>query len=170
MHPSVPCLVCGRELRPAYPEAAEAQPYGGTAFASSGHYGSTVFDGSGGQWIEINLCDPCLRDGADRGRVLMATPPDASPPPPSYALFAAGPVDIAGAVAAPAIPALAPVVVTDPVDSIRDVVVEPDLWAVSAGPCPCTHYEDDASGAEVCACGHGRDEHEARGDCLVGRS
>ena len=36
------------------------QPYGGLAFQSEGHYGSTVFDPMDGTYLEVNICDECL--------------------------------------------------------------------------------------------------------------
>lgn len=46
------------------------QPYAGTAFTSSGHYGSTIFDPMNASLIEINICDPCLCHAAEQRRVL----------------------------------------------------------------------------------------------------
>ena len=43
------------------------QPVGGTAFPTSGHYGSTVIDG--GYVLEVNFCDPCLRTAIKRNLV-----------------------------------------------------------------------------------------------------
>jgi hypothetical protein len=45
-------------------EDVENQPAEGTAFQSQGHYGSTVFDPMDGSYIEINVCDDCLRKHA----------------------------------------------------------------------------------------------------------
>ena len=68
----VPCFVCGKQLAPAIPPEVRIrkdanQPYAGTAFTSHGHYGSTVFDPMGpGTILELNICDDCLRAGAER--------------------------------------------------------------------------------------------------------
>ena len=55
----LPCIVCGAHLKNAFP-SSDNQPSEGTAFRTSGHYGSTFFDSFDGQQIEINVCDPCL--------------------------------------------------------------------------------------------------------------
>jgi hypothetical protein len=57
---ALPCIRCGKELRNV-DETATNQPYEGTAFQSPGHYGSTIYDPMDGRFIEINLCDECLR-------------------------------------------------------------------------------------------------------------
>lgn len=38
------------------------QPLRGVAFASAGHYGSTVFDPMDGTVLEIAICDVCLEE------------------------------------------------------------------------------------------------------------
>jgi hypothetical protein len=65
----VPCIVCGAALDNV-DSTAENQPYTGTAFSTSGHYGSTSFDPMNGSMIEINLCDPCLTKAGRAGNVL----------------------------------------------------------------------------------------------------
>jgi hypothetical protein len=72
----LPCIVCGKALRNTF-EDAENQPDGGTAFQTHGHYGSTVFDPMDGEYIEINVCDACLRSAASQQRVLAGR--DAKP-------------------------------------------------------------------------------------------
>lgn len=64
-----PCVVCGEKLEDA-DVLADNQPYGGTTFISHGQYGSTAYDPMDGRYIELNLCDPCLRTAADKGWVL----------------------------------------------------------------------------------------------------
>ncbi len=69
----LPCLVCGRELESAVPptfgNADQNQPYAGTTFWTSGHYGSTVFDPqTTGVQLHLNVCDPCLLERAGRIR------------------------------------------------------------------------------------------------------
>lgn len=61
---AVPCFKCGREMLLAVPEKPEPQnqPSEGTAFMTTGHWGSTYFDSiMGTEAIEIALCDNCLR-------------------------------------------------------------------------------------------------------------
>lgn len=65
---ALPCIACGNPLRNVFDDV-ENQPSDGVAFQSHGHYGSTVWDPMDGQYIEINICDACLRAHADR--VLM---------------------------------------------------------------------------------------------------
>jgi hypothetical protein len=67
---SLPCVACGRDLEQAIPGIGDNQPYGGTAFATSGHYGSTVFDPMDDSALELNICDPCLVRAGRRGRVI----------------------------------------------------------------------------------------------------
>ncbi len=64
-----PCIICGKEL-PNVEMDCENQPYGGTAFSSGGHYGSTAFDPMNGSSLEINFCDLCLVKAGKDGKVL----------------------------------------------------------------------------------------------------
>jgi hypothetical protein len=57
---TLPCIVCNKALEPAMEDADINQPYGGLAFQSEGHYGSTVFDPMDDTYLEINICDECL--------------------------------------------------------------------------------------------------------------
>ena len=63
---NLPCIVCGKRMK-NYGSDGHNQPYARTAFTSHGHYGSTAFDPMDGTFIEINLCDPCLRFRARDG-------------------------------------------------------------------------------------------------------
>jgi hypothetical protein len=68
---TVPCIVCGKKLDSVFSgEASENQPSEGTAFQSSGHYGSMFDPMNGSEFIEINVCDECLTDARSNGRVL----------------------------------------------------------------------------------------------------
>ena len=72
---ALPCIRCGKQLYQVSKEAPvtesfQNQPYNGTAFYTSGHYGSTVFDEVFGETIEINVCDTCLLDAAKEQRIL----------------------------------------------------------------------------------------------------
>lgn len=73
----LPCIVCNRDLEPAISEDDETvnQPYGGTTFNATGQYGSTVFDpidepGPRRPYLEINVCDACIRELAPKGKIL----------------------------------------------------------------------------------------------------
>jgi hypothetical protein len=76
---TLPCIICGRELKSAFPRENEStpewlkhnQPHAGTIFITHGQYGSTVFDPmSDVRSLEINICDSCLLDKARQGYVL----------------------------------------------------------------------------------------------------
>jgi hypothetical protein len=60
------CIVCTTEVEnwdEAYPEDSTAvHPIGATVFRTFGHYGSTVFDPMDASYLEIVVCDICLRD------------------------------------------------------------------------------------------------------------
>lgn len=60
------CIICDTEVENwngAYPEnPSTVHPIGGTVFRTYGHYGSTVFDPMSAEFMEIVLCDPCLKD------------------------------------------------------------------------------------------------------------
>jgi hypothetical protein len=66
---TLPCIICNRELENVVPASEGNQPYGGTAFFTHGHYGSTYFDPVDGTALEINLCDDCLRIADKQGKV-----------------------------------------------------------------------------------------------------
>lgn len=70
----LPCFKCGKHLESAFPpeHTDNNQPYAGTTFVSHGHYGSTVFDEMSDSYLELNLCDDCLR--ANASEVLRVTP------------------------------------------------------------------------------------------------
>lgn len=61
----LPCFKCGKVLENAFVEA-DNQPYEGTSFRTEGHYGSTVWDSFDGEELVLNVCDPCLREHAER--------------------------------------------------------------------------------------------------------
>lgn len=66
---AVPCAVCGMELQGQ--EHSENQAVEGLYFRSFGAYGTTVFDPMDGHFIEINVCDECLRYIIEEGSVLQ---------------------------------------------------------------------------------------------------
>jgi len=82
---TIPCLICNKALKSAYPVDIPTQPYRGTNFETMGHYGSTVFDECNNTRLSINLCDPCLVHAASLNRVALITPLTITPPkPPLY--------------------------------------------------------------------------------------
>ena len=59
------CIKCHRELEHWDVYAEEEQqmhPIGGTVFRTYGNYGSAVFDPMDATYLEISVCDECLRD------------------------------------------------------------------------------------------------------------
>lgn len=64
------CFRCDRKLSNI--DAAGVQPSSGTAFISYGHYGSTLFDPMDPTtWLELAVCDECLKSAAQQGRVFL---------------------------------------------------------------------------------------------------
>lgn len=63
------CIICKSEVENwdiAYPEnETHVHPIGGTVFRTYGHYGSTVFDPMDTSYLEIVVCDDCLRARMD---------------------------------------------------------------------------------------------------------
>lgn len=67
----LPCIVCGTRLDAAMPDT-QNQPFAGTCFDTHGHYGSTIFDPMmDREYLEIVVCDDCLRFASRRGQVLL---------------------------------------------------------------------------------------------------
>jgi hypothetical protein len=59
------CIVCDEQV-PGWPveyldDYSETYPLGGTVFRAYGNYGSTIFDPMDGSFIEIVICDSCLK-------------------------------------------------------------------------------------------------------------
>jgi len=50
------------------------QPKDGLAFVTSGHYGSTYFDPMDGSWLEVAICDDCVKRADDRGIIRRGPP------------------------------------------------------------------------------------------------
>jgi hypothetical protein len=66
---ALPCIACGKQLPNVFDDA-ENQPENGLAFITHGHYGSGAFDPMDGEYIEITVCDDCVRRAASEGKVL----------------------------------------------------------------------------------------------------
>jgi len=64
------CIVCNAELEnfdDAYPEdKPTVHPIDGTVFRTYGHYGSSIFDPMDASYLEVVVCDPCLRNRMER--------------------------------------------------------------------------------------------------------
>jgi hypothetical protein len=83
----IPCFVCGEHLTEVGEEDIN-HPSGGLVLNSFGHYGTTVFDPMDGSWLELNICDECIKLNAARGRILVASPrPQRLAPPPNYRIW-----------------------------------------------------------------------------------
>ncbi len=67
---TLPCIRCGTKLERAIP-VEQNHPDSAVACTSHGNYGSTVFDPGDGHYLEINLCDSCLVQAAEEGRVAL---------------------------------------------------------------------------------------------------
>jgi len=70
MTDALQCFKCGVQLRRAVDDN-EAQPDEGVMFSASGNYGSTVFDPMDGSYLLINICDRCVAEAGEQGRVLV---------------------------------------------------------------------------------------------------
>lgn len=64
------CIICDEEVENwdiAYPENEKpVHPIGGTVFRTYGHYGSSVFDPMDASYLEIVVCDTCLKKSLHR--------------------------------------------------------------------------------------------------------
>ena len=63
------CIVCAAEVENwdiAHPDKDVVHPIGGTVFRTYGHYGSTVFDPMDASYLDIVVCDECLKARLDR--------------------------------------------------------------------------------------------------------
>lgn len=58
---AVKCFRCDAELENVMSRES-IQPMGGLAFRSYGHYGTSVFDPMNDTYVEIAICDVCLRE------------------------------------------------------------------------------------------------------------
>jgi hypothetical protein len=69
---ALPCIICGDTLKNVW-EDAENQPSDGVACTTNGNYGSTVYDSIlNGEFLEFNICDPCLVKAGEQGRIYTA--------------------------------------------------------------------------------------------------
>lgn len=63
------CIICSTEVEnwdEAYPaDNPQVHPINGTVFRTYGQYGSTVFDPMDASYLEIVVCDSCLKDRLD---------------------------------------------------------------------------------------------------------
>jgi len=71
----LPCIVCSKVLEPAFPSEVDSHgPYAATMFTSRGNYGSTLFDPvTINLFLQINVCDDCLRSAGERNHVFVGT-------------------------------------------------------------------------------------------------
>lgn len=59
------CVICKKQLGNYL--AVGMQPDDGLAFTCRGHYGSTYFDPMDGTYLELSICDPCVKAAVDAG-------------------------------------------------------------------------------------------------------
>lgn len=84
----VPCLICGKRLDDLG-DGVGNHPDDGIEFTSPGHYGTRLFDPHDGTRLAVNLCDGCLEQKREEGRVLLVEPGRAEPP--AYKLWTSAP-------------------------------------------------------------------------------
>lgn len=75
MDETIPCIVCGRELKNWSYESSdrthmiEVHPMEGLHFQTRGHYGSTIFDPvMGDERLDVAICDMCIMKNLDKVR------------------------------------------------------------------------------------------------------
>jgi hypothetical protein len=82
------CIICGFKPEPVFKDGfAPRQPWGATTFTSYGQYGSTVFDDMGRTYLEINVCDDCMRAKARQGLIALAQPVHVPKPEATYSTW-----------------------------------------------------------------------------------
>lgn len=64
-----PCLICGTTLYRVFYD--EGQPNDGINITTHGNYGSTVWDDMEGQFLIFNICDECIKEGSEQGRIFV---------------------------------------------------------------------------------------------------
>lgn len=67
---SFPCIICGCRLD-RVTDSFEGQPDDGVMCQSHGNYGSTVFDPEDLSYLAFNICDNCIVEKAQQGRVMV---------------------------------------------------------------------------------------------------
>lgn len=92
------CIVCKKSMENIFStdEDNYNQPNDGLCFHTSGQYGSTVFDPMDSTFLEITVCDPCIKQAGVDGDVLFHFPKPAPRGPvmkwPLQTLEADGPM------------------------------------------------------------------------------
>lgn len=69
-----PCIVCGKRLTRVSDTGYENQPNDAIIFRADGNYGSTVFDPFDGTVLEVIICDECIVNAGDDGKVVTYKP------------------------------------------------------------------------------------------------
>lgn len=70
----VTCLKCEQALESLLPDSQGHQPIRGLAFKTRGHYGSTYFDPMDGTYLELSVCDKCVRNADRKGYIYHSQP------------------------------------------------------------------------------------------------
>lgn len=71
----LPCLICGKKLENVYDEC-QNQPSRALCFLTQGHYGATIVDVFDRFYLEINICEPCVREAAKKNLVAIGQTAD----------------------------------------------------------------------------------------------
>jgi hypothetical protein len=69
--PALPCLVCKKGLVRVFDDAHQAQAEDGLFCETSGNYGSTFFDPMDGSELSFCVCDTCMKEACEAGRVVV---------------------------------------------------------------------------------------------------
>lgn len=75
----MPCVICGRALKPAFGAPIVGgnphQADGAVMFTSPGNYGSVVYDEQpwSRRYLLVNVCDACLTEAGRLGRAIEVT-------------------------------------------------------------------------------------------------
>lgn len=67
------CIVCDKDLKNVFGKSIN-QPEFGLTFTTVGNYGSIVFDPMDGSYLEVNICDECLKKASKEQKVLLNVP------------------------------------------------------------------------------------------------
>jgi hypothetical protein len=72
MSDNLRCVVCEKAMMNISDKCH--QPIDGLAFHTCGHYGSTYFDPVDGSYLELSICDECVKEADRKGLVGRGKP------------------------------------------------------------------------------------------------
>jgi hypothetical protein len=67
MAETLTCIKCEKQLKNFASDMHH--PNDGLAFYTLGHYGSSYFDPMDGSFLELTICDECVKEADDKGLV-----------------------------------------------------------------------------------------------------